>query len=450
MRRVIREHLRDFIAITALFVAGLVVTGYVLSQQQQPYPSWIPFLGDERFELKAELSTAQAVTPGQGQTVNIAGVKAGDISEVELVDGRAVVTMLVEEQYAPILRSDATVLLRPRTGLQDMTLEVDPGRKGARLEEGATIPLAQTKPNVQPDQILASLDGDTRAYLKLLIQGGAEGLGGRGKALSAGLRRFEPLGRYLAQIGNALVERRRNIARVITSFRALGDELGKADTRLSEWVSAQNAALGAFANQEASIRETLRELPSALAATREALQSGETLANELGPASEALIPAAQAFVPAQRSLRTFFDRTEAPISDQIRPFTREVRRPVKHLKQASAPLAKTTKGLAGSFSDLNRLFNAFAYNPPGGDEGYLFWVAWLNHNTNGVLQFEDAHGPLARGSVLQSCSTAYLADSLTASRPYLRTVQELTNVPPSTPICEIDPPLVPPGPPIDR
>ena len=52
--------------------------------------------------------------------------------------------------------------------------------------------------------------------------------------------------------------------------------------------------------------------------------------------------------------------------------------------------------------------------------------------------------------MLQSCSTAYLADSLTESRPYLRTIQELTNVPPSTPICEIDPPLVPPGPPIDR
>ncbi len=294
MKRAIREHLRDFIAIAALFVVGVLVTGYILSQQQQPYPEWLPFLGDDRFELKAELSSAQAVTPGQGQTVNIAGVKAGDISDVELDQGTAVVTMLVEQQYAPLLRSNATVLLRPRTGLQDMTLEVDPGKGGQPLEEGATIPLAQTKPNVQPDQILASLDGDTRAYLRLLIEGGAEGLGGRGKQLSAGLRRFEPLSRYLARIGDALVARRQNIARVVTSFRALGEELGKADTRLSDWVSSQNAAIGAFANQEASIRETLRELPSTLAVTRKALASGDELALELGPASEALIPAAQA------------------------------------------------------------------------------------------------------------------------------------------------------------
>jgi phospholipid/cholesterol/gamma-HCH transport system substrate-binding protein len=448
MRRAIREHLRDFIAIAALLLVGLLVTGYILSQQQQPYPEWLPFLGDDRFELKAELSTAQAVTPGQGQTVNIAGVKAGDISDVELDEGTAVVTMLVEQQYAPILRSDATVLLRPRTGLQDMTLEVDPGKGGELLEDGATIPLAQTKPNVQPDQILASLDGDTRAYLRLLIEGGAEGLGGRGKQLSAGLRRFEPLARYLATIGDSLVERRRNIARVITSFRALGDELGKADTRLSDWVSSQNSAIGAFANQEAAIRETLRELPSTLAATRETLASGETFANELGPASEALIPAAQAFAPAQESAQRLFTQTYGPIRDQIRPFVRQVQKPVRHLKQASAPLAKTTKGLAGSFSDLNRLFNALAYNPPGSEEGYLFWLAWLNHNTNGVFQLQDAQGPLARGNVLQSCNTAYLADQLTASRPYLRTVQQLTNVPASSVICPLDP-TAPPLPPIE-
>ena len=107
----------------------------ILSQQQQPYPSWIPFLGDDAFELKAELQTAQAVTPGQGQTVNIAGVKVGDITEVELVDGHAVVTMVVDQQYAPLIHDDATVLLRPRTGLQDMTLELDPGA-GRRADRG--------------------------------------------------------------------------------------------------------------------------------------------------------------------------------------------------------------------------------------------------------------------------------------------------------------------------
>ena len=117
--------------------------------------------------------------------------------------------MLIEPKYAELIHPNATVLLRPRTGLQDMTMELDPGTRHARRSsEGSTIPLSQTEPNVNPDQILASLDGDTRDYLQLLLQAGGEGLGGRGKELSAGLRRFEPFGRDLAEINGLLAKRR--------------------------------------------------------------------------------------------------------------------------------------------------------------------------------------------------------------------------------------------------
>jgi phospholipid/cholesterol/gamma-HCH transport system substrate-binding protein len=454
VRRAIREHLRDFVAVAVLLLLGLVITGLILSQQQQPYPSWVPFLGDDRFELRAEFETAQAVTPGQGQTVNIAGVKAGDISEVELEDGRAVVTMLVDQKYAPLINTDATMLLRPRTGLQDMSVEVDVGDSGEPVSEGEVIPVSQTEPNVQPDQILASLDGDTRAYLQLLIQGGSEGLGSRAKGieLSAGLRRFEPLGRYLAQIGDALVERRRNIASVITSLRELGLELGRTDVRLSDWVSSQNSAIGAFADQEASLRQTLAEFPSALRETRTALRSGNRLALELGPASRALIPAARAFAPAQRSLQGFFTSTTGPIRDQIRPFTTQVQPTVEHVKQAAEPLAATTTGLARSVADLNRLFNGLSYNPPGPVEGYLFWIAWLNHNQNNAFMTQDSEGPLLRGSVLQACGTAVNAEAFALARPFIRTLQQVTNVTPAAEICPLDPtappiitpPIVPP------
>jgi phospholipid/cholesterol/gamma-HCH transport system substrate-binding protein len=436
---VIREHLRDFLAIAGLMVIGLLTTGVILSQQQQPYPSWIPVLGDDRFELKAELSTAQAVTPGQGQTVNISGVKAGDISEVNLVDGRAVVTMLVEEKFAPLIHDDASVLLRPRTGLQDMTIELDPGTEDAPIvEDGATIPLAQTKPNVQPDEFLASLDGDTRDYLQLLIQGGAEGLGGRGKQLSAGLRQFEPLGKYLAEIGNALSARRHNIAQTITSLKELGDELARTDVRLSEWVTAQSEALGDFAAQEAALRETLQEAPSTLTATQRALASGEEFANVLGPTSEALIPAAQAFAPAQEAAQDFFNATEEPIRTQIRPFARSVQKPVKHLSQASKPLAKTTQGLEQSFTELNRLFDSLAYDPPGSHESNLFWLAWLNHNTNNMFLTQSADGPLRRGAILQNCQTAFNAETFSSVRPFIRTLQQITNVTPADVICPLD------------
>jgi phospholipid/cholesterol/gamma-HCH transport system substrate-binding protein len=442
--RAIREHLRDFIAIAALMAVGLAVTGVILSQQQQPYPSWVPFLGDDQFELKAEFETGQAVTPGQGQTVNMAGVEIGDITDVQLDGGRAVVTMGINEPYEELIREDATMLLRPRTGLQDMTVEVQPGDRGDPVAEGALIPLSQTQPNVNPDQILASLDGDTRAYLKLLIQGGATGLRDRGKQLSASLRRFEPLALYLAEIGDALAVRRQNIRRAISSFRDVSEELGASDTRLTEFVVSQNEVLGSFADQEAAIRLTLREFPSALRATRGALVSGDRLSAELGPAARALIPQAQALVPAQQATQDFFVDTVGPIRAQIRPFTTEVRPAVRHLAEGAAPLADTTRGLGNSLGELNSLFNGLSYNPPGQQEGYLFWLAWLNHNTNNLFLTQDAHGPLRRGVVLQSCNTADLAEGFASTRPFIRTLQQVTNVASADQICSLDPPATAP------
>ena len=431
MSRAIREHLRDFVAMVILFVLALVTAGVILVQQSANFPAWVPILGTDRFELKAEFTTAQAVTPGQGQTVTIAGIKVGSVDGVTLDSGRAVVTMGVDPKYAPLIHRDATLLLRPRTGLQDMTIEVDPGTNSGEVKEGSTVPLAQTQPNVQPDQILASLDADTRSYLQLLLQAAGEGLRGEnGPKLAAALKRFSPTARDLARIGGALEQRRRNISRVITNFGRLGQELGHRDTQLAGFVRSSNDVLGSFANQQASLRATLQELPGTLRTTRGALASSNRLSLELGPASRALLPAAHALGPALRQTRPLFRDTVGPIRDQIRPFARAAQKPLKHIGQAAKPLDKTTQGLTKSFGELNRLFNALAYNPPGAaQEGYLFWLGWLNHDTNAVFFTQDAGGPLRHGLVLLDCTTTGAATLVGTQDAMLQSLQQLSGVP---------------------
>ena len=125
-----------FVALLFLLVVSLGIAGYILSNQRFYLPAWVPVIGTDFYEVKAELPTAQAVVPGQGQTVNIAGVKVGEVGEVKLENGHAVVAMQIQDKYAPIYR-DATVLLRPKTGLKDMFLALDPGTAGAgELPEG--------------------------------------------------------------------------------------------------------------------------------------------------------------------------------------------------------------------------------------------------------------------------------------------------------------------------
>ncbi len=435
MTRAIREHLRDFVAIGALIVVGLVTTGVILASQTTLIPSWIPILGEDTFEVKAEFSSAQAVTPGQGQTVTIAGINVGQVSAAELESGRAIVTMQIEPKYASLIHPDASLLLRPRTGLQDMTIELDPGAGDQEVQEGSTLPLASSQPNVQPDQILATLDGDTRSFLQLLLQAAGEGLHNNGRKLAAGLKRFEPFARDLARINGALEGRRQNIKRVITNFGLLSQELGRRDTELAGFVRSSNDVLAAFARQESSLRATIRELPGTLSETQRALVSGDRFARQLGPGSRALIPAAQALGPALRETRPLFRNTVGPIRDQIRPFTRAVQKPLKHLKQLGKPLANTSTELTKSFSELNRFVNALAYNPPGAaDEGNLFWASWLNHNTNALFFTQGTGGPLRHGMVLLSCLTSILADSVTPFDMDLATLSQLSRVPTTTEI----------------
>ncbi len=114
------------------------------------------------------------MTAGQGQSVDVAGVQVGQVGGVSLKDGRAVVTMNIYTKYRPIYRN-ATVLLRPRTPLKDMYLELDPGTPApARYPTGGMLPVASTSPDVNVEEILSTLDADTRNYLLLLLAGGAQ------------------------------------------------------------------------------------------------------------------------------------------------------------------------------------------------------------------------------------------------------------------------------------
>ena len=186
-------------------VLAVAVAGYILEHQRFRFP----LIESAPFKINAEFSTAQAVAPAQGQTVRVSGVQIGDIGGVKLNDGVAVVTLDIDQRYKHLIHSDATALLRPRTGLKDMFVELNPGSKAApEVKQGFTIPVANTAPDVNVDEILSSLDADTRAYLNLLVNGAGQGLkDGGGNELAQVLERFEPTHRDLARVSHALAQR---------------------------------------------------------------------------------------------------------------------------------------------------------------------------------------------------------------------------------------------------
>jgi len=409
MMRVIRKSARDFVLILVVAACAAGVGAYVLAHQRLRFP-W----ESTPLTLNAEFATAQAVTPGQGQTVRISGVRVGDISSVNLKDGRGIVTMSVDPEYANVIHSNASALLRPKTGLKDMFIELDPGTRDAPLiKNNFTIPIANTLPDINPDEFYSSLDRDTRDYLRLLVDGAGEGLKGRGPDLRELLRRFEPTHRDLARFTTAVNERRANLRRLIHNLNVLNTELAGKSTQISQLVDTSSQVFRAFAREQNGISRSVELLPGALQQTTSTLGKVETFARILGPATAQLEPVGPALNKANKAAVPLGHEATPILASEIRPFVRQVRPLVRNLKPASKNLADATPDLTRTFTVLNHLFNLIGYNPGGAEpptktdrqEGYLFWIAWLQHNGDSAFGNSDANGTFRPVSLVSTCET---------------------------------------------
>jgi phospholipid/cholesterol/gamma-HCH transport system substrate-binding protein len=419
-----------FISVVAMIVIALFVGGYILSNERLSLPGWVPVLGKEYVTLKADFRTAQAVTPGQGQAVTIAGAKIGEIASVQSNEGDALVTMNITPKYAHYIYRDATMLLRPKTGLKDMTVEVDPGTpKAGRVPAGYTVPQSQTAPDVNFEEFLASLDGETRAYLQELIAGAGQGLKGNAANLSATFKRFDPISLYARKITAQLQLRHKNIERAVHNFQLIISALGDKDTEIAQAINASNAVFQTFAEQDQSFQRTLHLLPSTLAKTKSGLGKLARAAAVTGPTLTKLEPFANALAPAQIAARSLFKTSTPIIKNEIRPFARKILPVVNQLQPSLQELGEAFPGLEKSFAVFNEFFNELAYNPGPNQGGFMFFVDWASHDLNSVLSTADAHGPVGRTVLYANCEVLPLFKSVGTINPTVRLLIALINPP---------------------
>ncbi|HET9075026.1 MAG TPA: MlaD family protein [Solirubrobacteraceae bacterium] len=424
MKRAILTHRRDFAAVTVMLLLALASAAYILGHQ----PAFT--LLRSFYVVRADFATAAAVSPGQGEAVTIAGVPVGTVGAVTLEHGHAVVTMDIDPRYGPIYR-DATVLLRQRTPLKDMYLSLDPGTPTAgRIPNGGSLGLAETQPDVNVDQILSSLDADTRSYLLLALSGGAQALSGSApESLRAVFRRFPPLLHSTATFTGLLARRTHALARAIHNLDLVAGALGGVNTQLGGLIDASNRDFGAIASQDRALSGALAEAPATLATTQQALgqvaRFGAAAAPalvRLEPVTHTLAPALAALVPLARGTRTEISHILVPFSTTIQPVS-------AHLDPAAARLAAATPELSSGLAWINQLLNGLAHRPSSGNS-YLFWGSWLAHNANSVLSLQDANGAVVRGLFLASCPALNLLQTvLSSSQPSIGALLTLLGEP---------------------
>jgi len=412
------------LVLLALVVVGLASAAYVLVHQRAP----VPFR--DTYALNVELTAADGVEPGLGQPVLVSGVQVGTITDLGLRGGNARLTVTIDRKQLPSVHRGARAYLEPITPLKDMQLNLDPGPAQApRLAEGATIDVSRTRVPVPLSDLTSVLDSDTRQFLGSLMNAVGEGTRGRGLGMRRALQTLGPTTAQARLLARALGARRRELARLVHNVSRLTAAAARS-RRLDDLVVTSQRTLGAVAAQDRALRDALTLLPGTLRQTSSTLGTTANFARRLEPTLQKLTPVVRRLPATLRGLREFSITGRRVLRSDGTPFVDQATPTVRQLSRVVGSLGRTAPALTRTMQTAEYILNVAAYNPPGDDEGYLFWLPWFLHNFNSTFSSADAHGGFGRASVVFSCRNVTGTPLIDA---YVSVVLGVGDVCPNTP-----------------
>jgi virulence factor Mce-like protein len=348
MRRGHRSHATTgLIALVVLSV--LVYLGFTKS---------IPFM--PHYEVKAAFASANDLRPGS--PVRIAGVEVGKVTAVQpLHQGGegALITMRIKDSGRPV-HSDATAKIRPRIFLEgNFFVDLTAGSPSApELKDGDTIPVNQTATPVQLDQVLTSLQSDTRGDLKTLLREYASALDGEGaKGFNRSIPWWKPAYKSSAIVSAAMLgTEQHDLSGYVKNAGATAAALDRNGETLKSLVTDFRVTAGAFAREQANLQAAIGELPNTLRAAQPALASlnaafppVRTLARELLPGVRSSVPAIDASLPFIAQLRALVAPPELRgLAADLQPTTANLAK----LSATSLPLYAEVRRNAACANDV--------------------------------------------------------------------------------------------------
>jgi ABC-type transporter Mla subunit MlaD len=341
MRLEIKRASGPFLLFALLCVAGLLTGADILRNLAGDKP-WVHYT-----KYRVAFQNVEGVVPGRHE-LRVAGVKAGSISSSQLVDGTPVMTVNLEQKYAPIYH-DAVVRIRPVTPLEDMYVDIESRGhpKAGELrsgEHGEILPASQTQSAVEIGRVLNVLDDDARARMAALLTQLGKGLHDNGAQLRASFAQIAPFLTTAQSMGKALTERRQNLARLVHNFGGISEVLARRDQQLASFVTSGDSVLSELARNDAPLSATLAQLPPTLSSMRRAFASLRVTEAGLDPALRDLLPAAAALPDGLKALDRF--------AQDANPAITALRPAVQSLRPLAHTVRPTARSLAGAFEHL--------------------------------------------------------------------------------------------------
>jgi phospholipid/cholesterol/gamma-HCH transport system substrate-binding protein len=281
----------------------------------------IPFLSSP-YTVHVVFQNANGLRPDS--LVRIAGVNVGKVQDVSPVSdckladtsqapcSAADVTMTIDDTGLPI-HKDATFAIRPRIFLEgNFFIDVRPGSPSApTAPDGYTFPIQSGTEPVQLDQVLTSLQADTRHNLQILLQQYGTAVKQAGPSFARSIRYWLPAYKYSAIVSHdALGIQPHDLSDFIDKGGVVAGALDEHPQNLQGLVTDFNRTAAAFARQNTALAQAVAELPHTLQAAIPAF-------NALNAAFPPLRRFAIALVPGVQSTGPMVDKS-LPFITQLR------------------------------------------------------------------------------------------------------------------------------------
>jgi phospholipid/cholesterol/gamma-HCH transport system substrate-binding protein len=297
-------------AITVLIVVVAVFLSYNANQG-------LPFV--PTYDVNVTVPDAAGLV--RGNEVRMGGVRVGIVRTIRPVKGPnghpvGRLALQLDKTIEPI-RSDTSLIVRPRSPLGLKYLELTPGRHGKPVPFGGTLPLANAKTPVELTDVLNSLDAPTRSNLQGVLVSLGDGFAGRGVDFNSVIAAAPELTKRARSVMSSLAARSTNLTGLLAAADRTLAEIEPVTPQLTRMITSGATTADALDRARPELGQVVDNLPAteasgtrALRVARPVLQDASGLLRDINRGSPYIVPAASRLHAAlQRGIPALRDTT---------------------------------------------------------------------------------------------------------------------------------------------
>jgi ABC-type transporter Mla subunit MlaD len=328
----------------------------------------------------------EAINLFSGLDVRQDGLDAGKIKKIEIVNGKAIVTLGIDDDVWPLHQGTKAVLRFGSTiGNGTRIMDIVPGPRSApTIPDGGIIDNADTVETTEFDDMFDVFNKQTRGDLQGMFKGFGDTFEPRQPALADGIKQTAPGLEAVGGLASDLVRDEPALHAFVDNTDAVMATLAAKRDNIADLMRVGAATFNTFATNTRGITGSLDRLPSTLRETRTTLARLDgsvghldNLFTDLRPGAQQLGPLADDLRPALANLRATIPvaiqtfrvaRTEAPaisrLLTRVQPYSRQLRPTLASLAPMLGclrPYAPEIAGLASTWTSWNKNYDAVSH-----------------------------------------------------------------------------------------